>query len=70
MALLPSVHAMWYTEGMEAMKNKPGLVRRNGTYYARVRVPKHLVDQLGKAEITQSLRTKDRATANAALPPL
>ncbi len=53
---------------METMQNKPGLVRRNGTYYARVRVPKHLREQLGKTEIKVSLHTKDRAQANAKFP--
>jgi len=53
---------------METMQSKPGLVRRNGTYYARVRVPKHLRKQLGKAEIKVSLNTKDRDQANAKFP--
>ncbi len=52
---------------METMQNKPGLVRRNGTYYARLRVPKNLREQIGKAEIKLSLKTKDRAEANAKL---
>ncbi|MDO3517755.1 site-specific integrase [Ralstonia pseudosolanacearum] len=47
------------------MQNKPGLVRRNGTYYARLRVPQNLREQIGKAEVKLSLRTKDRAEANA-----
>jgi len=50
---------------METMQNKPGLVRRNGTYYARLRVPQNLREQIGKAEIKLSLHTKDRAEANA-----
>lgn len=52
---------------METMQNKPGLVRRNGTYYARLRVPKNLREQIGKAEIKLSLKTKDRTEANAKL---
>ncbi|CBJ37265.1 protein of unknown function [Ralstonia solanacearum CMR15] len=49
------------------MQNKPGLVRRNGTYYARLRVPKNLRELIGKAEIKLSLKTKDRVEANAKL---
>lgn len=50
------------------MKKTPGLVRRNGTYYARKRVPKLLVDSLGKREIKISLETKNFDEARAKLP--
>ncbi|MBJ9658652.1 tyrosine-type recombinase/integrase [Burkholderia multivorans] len=62
------VHEKWYTEGSENLKNKPGLVSRNGTYYARVRVPALLVGLLQKHEIKISLRTKSLNEARARLP--
>lgn len=61
-------HDQWYTEDSENLKNKPGLVCRNGTYYARVRVPTLLVDLLRKHEIKISLRTKNLNEARARLP--
>ena len=42
-------------------KRAPKLVRRNGTYYFRCRVPDILRPVLGKREIYISLRTKDYA---------
>lgn len=62
------VHDKWYTEDSESLKNKPGLVSRNGTYYARVRVPALLVGLLQKHEIKISLRTKNLNEARAKLP--
>ncbi|MCA7886171.1 site-specific integrase [Burkholderia contaminans] len=50
------------------MKNKPGLVSRNGTYYARMRVPTLLVRLLQKHEVKISLRTKNLNEARAKLP--
>jgi integrase len=67
-ALSPLVHEEWYTEDAESLKNKPGLVCRNGTYYARVRVPTLLVGLLQKHEIKISLRTKNLNEARAKLP--
>jgi integrase len=61
-------HDQWYTEDSENLKNKPGLVCRNGTYYARVRVPALLVSLLKKHEIKISLRTKNLNEARARLP--
>ncbi|MCA8005142.1 site-specific integrase [Burkholderia cenocepacia] len=61
-------HEKWYTEDSENLKNKPGLVARNGTYYARVRVPTLLVGLLQKHEIKISLRTKNLNEARAKLP--
>lgn len=62
------VHNEWYTEDSESLKNTPGLVPRNGTYYARVRVPALLVGLLQKHEIKISLRTKNLNEARARLP--
>ncbi|WP_251031677.1 DUF6538 domain-containing protein [Paraburkholderia strydomiana] len=67
-ASIPAVHDKWYTEDSESLKNKPGLVSRNGTYYARVRVPTLLVGLLQKHEIKISLRTKNLNEARAKLP--
>jgi len=50
------------------MRKTPGLVRRNGTYYARKRVPKLLVASLGKCEIKISLETKNLDEGRAKLP--
>jgi hypothetical protein len=58
---------MWYTGDMEFMNLKPGLIRRKATYYARVRVPKLLVEAIGKVEIKVSLRTTDKNEANVRL---
>ncbi|WP_328590327.1 DUF6538 domain-containing protein [Paraburkholderia piptadeniae] len=66
--LNPLVHEEWYTEDSENLKNKPGLVCRNGTCYARVRVPKLLVDFHQKHEFKRSLRTKNLNEARARLP--
>lgn len=41
------------------MKGTPNVVRRGGMFYFRRGVPKHLVDVLGRSEITVSLRTSD-----------
>lgn len=67
-ALSPLVHEEWYTGDSENLKNKPGLVCRNGAYYARVRVPTLLVDLLQKHEVKISLRTKNLNEARAKLP--
>lgn len=61
-------HDKWYTEDSEDLKNKPGLVSRNGTYYARMRVPTLLVGLLQKHEVKISLRTKNLNEARAKLP--
>lgn len=61
-------HEKWYTEDSEDLKNKPGLVSRNGTYYARMRVPTLLVGLLQKHEVKISLRTKNLNEARAKLP--
>ncbi|WP_244285520.1 site-specific integrase [Caballeronia concitans] len=61
-------HEKWYTEDSDNLKNKPGLVSRSGTYYARVRVPTLLVGLLQKHEIKISLRTKNLNEARARLP--
>ncbi len=66
--LSPVVHEEWYTEDSENLKNKPGLVSRNGTYYARMRVPTLLVGLLQKHEIKISLRTKNLNEARAKFP--
>ncbi|WP_256722588.1 site-specific integrase, partial [Burkholderia pseudomallei] len=55
-------------KGLGEHEKTPGLVRRNGTYYARKRVPKLLVDSLGKREIKISLETKNFDEARAKLP--
>lgn len=68
MASIPAVHEEWYTTDSENMKKTPGLVRRDGTYYARKRVPKLLVDGVGKREIKISLDTKNLDEARAKLP--
>lgn len=46
------------------MRTKPGLIRRDGTYYVRVRVPTLAAATLQKCEIKVSLRTKDLKEAN------
>src|SRR5688572_11147967 len=43
---------------MELMRNFPGLVKRGGVYYVRVRVPNDLRNVLGRRELKQSLQTK------------
>ena len=48
--------------------SKTHLLRRNGRYYFRVRVPKDLVDILGKKEIKKSLKTSDYKEACKRLP--
>ncbi|MBK5084617.1 site-specific integrase [Burkholderia sp. R-69927] len=51
------------------MKISQGLMRRdNGMYYARRRVPKHLVKALNRTEIRVALGTNVRSVANARLP--
>ncbi|MDD3610412.1 MAG: site-specific integrase [Halothiobacillaceae bacterium] len=45
------------------MKNQTHLVKRGSTYYFRCRIPADLLGHYGKAEIKQSLKTKDPATA-------
>ena len=44
--------------GMERVQKFPCLVRRNGSYYMRVRVPKDLVPILKRTELKRSLNTK------------
>ena len=66
--LIPLAHDKWYTEDSENLKNRPGLVSRNGTYYARMRVPTLLVGLIQKHEIKLSLRTKNLNEARAKLP--
>ena len=39
------------------------LNRRDGTYYFRIRVPKVLIQSLGRKEIAYSLRTKEPKVA-------
>jgi hypothetical protein len=67
-ALSLMAHEKWYTEASENLKNMPGLVSRNGTCYARVRVPTLLGGLLQKHEIKISLRTKNLSDARAKLP--
>jgi integrase len=52
-------HEHWYTEDDEAMKNRPGLVRRDGTYIIRRRYPLHVREAISKVEFKVSLGTKD-----------
>lgn len=46
------------------MAKHPWLTRRGSVYYLRAPVPKDIRASVGKAEITRSLRTGDRAEAN------
>ena len=45
------------------MRSQTNLVRRGAVYYFRARVPADLIAALGKREIIESLRTKDKRTA-------
>lgn len=45
------------------MAKPAGLMKRSGTYYFRIRVPKDLVTAFGKTEIRKSLKTKDYGEA-------
>ena len=45
------------------MPKPAGLVRREGTYYFRLRVPADLINELGRSEIKESLRTKSLGEA-------
>ena len=47
------------------MAKYPGLRPRNGKWYVRVRVPKDVVDIIGKVEISRSLFTSDRRLAES-----
>ena len=40
------------------------IIKKRQTYYARLRVPNHLQDKLGKIAFVQSLRTRDIREAN------
>ena len=40
------------------------VIKKRQTYYARVRVPKHLQDKLGRVAFVQSLKTRDIREAN------
>jgi integrase len=48
---------------VERLKNFPGLVSRQGTYYVRVKVPRELLAALKRRELKRSLETKDLAEA-------
>lgn len=48
--------------------SKTHLLRRDGHYYFRIRVPKELVGILGKREIKKSLKTSDPREADKRLP--
>ena len=43
---------------------------RNGVYYARLKVPTELKHLMGAAELSRSLNTKDRRTANVRKLPV
>lgn len=49
------------------MKN---VIKRDGTYYFRIIVPKDCQESVGKTEITQSLKTKDDVKAAVAATDL
>jgi hypothetical protein len=44
---------------MERVQKFPCLVKRGGSYYVRMRVPKDLAYALKKQELKRSLNTKD-----------
>ncbi|CCG42429.1 DUF6538 domain-containing protein [Magnetospirillum molischianum] len=44
------------------------VVRRGAVYYVRVRVPKRLVQFVGKSEVWKSLETKDAIDARRKAP--
>ena len=44
---------------MERVQKFPCLVKRGGSYYVRMRVPKDLAPALKKKELKRSLNTKD-----------
>jgi hypothetical protein len=48
---------------MERVQKFPCLVKRDGTYYVRMRVPKDLAHALKKKELKRGLKTKDYGEA-------
>ena len=52
-----------YTRGLSEVVKENRLVRRNGVYYFRARIPKDLVKAFNRREFEKSLGTSDRSEA-------
>lgn len=49
---------------MAEVAKHPWLTQRNGVFYVRAPVPRDILVTFGKAEVTYSLKTKDREVAD------